>query len=124
MVSCHVGLGARQPRAGCEQFSGDSGCRSKVVGPPMTAKILRLIPPSVTSVPPVPSAWLDSVRFSSFCPSCNDTRSQFGYSPRALLRLLRRDRPIEASCAICSGFWSITVEERARLALMLEPAGS
>jgi hypothetical protein len=66
------------------------------------------------------SLLFDSARFSSLCPTCNDTRSQLGYSPRTLLRLLSRDRPIDAYCAICNGFWSISAEERVRLASDLE----
>jgi hypothetical protein len=88
----------------------------------MTAKIIRLTPPAVTIPTPPGPIFFDSARFSSLCPTCNDTRSQLGYSPRSLVRLLRRDRPIEAYCAVCNGNWPISPRERVRLASELELA--
>ena len=83
----------------------------------MTAKIISLL--SLSEMTPhtsPPAVWFESARFSAWCPTCNDTRAQLGYSPRTLSRLLRRDQPIEAHCVICHGLWAITARERARLA--------
>ena len=86
----------------------------------MTAKIVHLTPPATTTRTPPGSLFFDSARFSAWCPTCNDTRSQLGYSPRALLRLLSQRRPIEAYCVVCNGFWSISAQERVHLASELE----
>jgi hypothetical protein len=63
---------------------------------------------------------LESAPFMSLCPTCGDSRSQLGYSARTLVRLLDRNRPIEAYCAICRQSWAIDTRERVRLAGELE----
>jgi hypothetical protein len=91
----------------------------------MTAKIISLLSPA--EMPPhtsPPSARFESARFNAWCPTCNDTRTQLGYSPRTLSRLLRRDQPIEARCVICNGLWAITAPERVRLAAGLDRAAA
>jgi hypothetical protein len=86
----------------------------------MTAKIVQLTPSATPLRTSAASVLLASARFSSVCPTCNDSRSQLGYTARTLSRLLGRNRPIEAYCVICNGFWSICAEERARLAAELQ----
>ena len=88
----------------------------------MTAKIVQLTPSPTALRTSAASVLLDSARFSAMCPTCNDTRSQLGYTARTLSRLLGRNRPIQAYCVICNGFWSISAEERARLAAELQLA--
>jgi hypothetical protein len=96
----------------------------------MTAKIINLLSPSevtpseMTPHTNPPNTWFESARFNAWCPTCNDTRAQLGYSPRTLSRLLRRDQPIEAHCVICNGLWAITVPERVRLAAALDLAAA
>jgi hypothetical protein len=92
----------------------------------MSAKIISLLsssemtPEEMTPHASPPAVWMESARFNAWCPTCNDTRAQLGYSPRTLSRLLRRDQPIEARCAICRGLWAITTRERVRLAAGLD----
>ena len=62
---------------------------------------------------------LDSFRFPSLCPKCNDVRSQGGFGSRTLLRLLIRNQPIEAYCVVCDECWEISANERAALARRL-----
>ena len=85
----------------------------------MSAKIIPLLPllPLHSSFP---NTWQESARFDAFCPTCNDSRAQFGYSSRALSRLLTRGGPIEAHCVTCDGLWNITADERFRLATRLQ----
>jgi len=58
----------------------------------------------------------EAVPFTAMCPKCKDARSQRGYTPRSLFRLLGRDHPIEAYCVVCDQFWPISAEERRALA--------
>jgi hypothetical protein len=88
----------------------------------MTAKIVQLTPSPTSLRTSAASVLIDSARFSSVCPTCNDIRSQLGYTARTLSRLLGRNQPIEAYCAICNGFWSISAGERARLSAELQLA--
>ena len=82
----------------------------------MSETIPRFASSSRTAGPIADSLLFESGRFMSVCPQCKDVRSQLGYSPRALLRLLTRSRPIEAYCVVCDGFWPISDQERGRLA--------
>jgi hypothetical protein len=59
---------------------------------------------------------LEPESFPSVCPTCKDARLQAGYTRRSLLRLLLRNRPIDAYCVICNQYWPISVQERVRLA--------
>jgi hypothetical protein len=86
----------------------------------MTAKVIRLAVVSRRARHSPDSLFLESAPFSSMCPICKDSRSQLGYSARALVRLLYRNQPIEAHCVICSESWPIHHEERVRLAEELE----
>ena len=88
----------------------------------MTAKIIPLAVVNRRTRHQPDSLFLESAPFSSMCPTCKDSRSQSGYSARALVRLLYRDQPIEAHCAICGASWPIHHEERVRLAKELELA--
>jgi len=89
----------------------------------MTAKIIPLAVVSRRGRHQPDGLLLESAPFSSMCPTCKDSRSQLGYSARALVRLLYRDQPIEAHCVICSESWPIHHEERVRLAKELVFAG-
>jgi hypothetical protein len=82
----------------------------------MTAKIIPLAVVSRRVRHQSDSLFLESAHFSSMCPICKDSRSQLGYSARALVRHLYRDQPIEAHCVICRESWPIHHEERVRLA--------
>ncbi|MBV8145670.1 MAG: hypothetical protein JO184_11735 [Gammaproteobacteria bacterium] len=82
----------------------------------MTAQV---VPFAVLTAP----AWtrpdevlLQSARFVSTCPSCRDHRWQLRYSARALIRMLHREQPIEASCGVCDSSWPISEAERTRIA--------
>jgi hypothetical protein len=55
------------------------------------------------------------VAFASMCPNCAQMRSQPGYDCNSLLRLLSRGYPVEAYCAECDEFWSISASERGAL---------
>jgi len=59
------------------------------------------------------------VQFMSTCPKCGQMRTQFRYDRDSLLRLLERGYPMEAYCEDCDDFWSISVKERAGLAIVL-----
>jgi len=62
------------------------------------------------------NVWLDSIRVTSTCPTCNDLRDQGGFGSRALIRFLIDDHPIPAWCVVCGGRWEISEIERAELA--------
>ena len=85
----------------------------------MTATILRFASSSSRAWPDAESILFESVRFMSVCPQCKDLRSQLGYSPRALVRLLKGNRAIEACCVVCDGFWPVSDHERESLAAEL-----
>jgi len=55
------------------------------------------------------------VLFASTCPTCKRERSQDGYTVEALRRLLQGGYPIEAYCATCDEFWSISLHKRIEL---------
>jgi hypothetical protein len=86
----------------------------------MTAKIIRLPVTHNADWSQRDTPVLESAPFMSMCPTCKDSRSQLGYSARTLVRLLDRNRPIEACCAICNQSWPIDAQERRRLAEELE----
>ena len=46
--------------------------------------------------------------FLSMCPKCAQLRAQPGYDRNSLLRLLRNRYPVEAHCAACDEYWSIS----------------
>jgi hypothetical protein len=60
----------------------------------------------------------DSILFVSTCPECRREQAQ-KYSRAALRRLIGRAHPIEAYCAMCDGYWSLTILERAGLSAEL-----
>lgn len=65
------------------------------------------------------------VPFESTCPKCAQLRAQPGYDRSSLLRLLSGGYPVEAYCARCDEFWSISAKERAALvAAAIADAGS
>jgi hypothetical protein len=86
----------------------------------MTAKIIPLAVSGGRAGRNPDSIFLESAPFSAMCPICKDSRSQLGYSARALARRLNRDQPIEAHCVICNQLWPINARERMRLAEELE----
>ena len=55
------------------------------------------------------------VPFMSTCPKCAQVRPQRGYDRNSLLRLLRGGYPLDAYCAMCDEFWSVSAKERAAL---------
>ncbi len=55
------------------------------------------------------------IPFESICPKCAQVRPQRGFDRNSLLRLLSSGYPVEAYCAPCDEFWSITIKERAAL---------
>jgi hypothetical protein len=56
-----------------------------------------------------------SIPFASTCPKCAQVRPQRGYDNNSLLKLLNGGYPVEAYCAMCDEFWSISLKERAAL---------
>jgi hypothetical protein len=64
-----------------------------------------------------------SIPFASTCPKCAQVRPQCGYDNNSLLRLLNGGYPVEAHCAICDEFWSISLKERAALGAAAIAAG-
>jgi hypothetical protein len=56
-----------------------------------------------------------NVAFESMCPKCAQVQPQRGFDRNSLLRLLSRGYPVEAYCAMCDEFWSISAKERAVL---------
>jgi hypothetical protein len=61
------------------------------------------------------SCTIGSIPFASTCSRCAQVRPQRGYDNNSLLRLLNGGYPVEAHCAICDEFWSISLKERAAL---------
>jgi hypothetical protein len=104
-----VGLCRLEVCGVCECVGGECG--------EVTARIIRFsrvaaVPERASTDIPV----LDPESFSSVCPMCKDARVQAAYTRRSLLRLLLRNRPIDAYCVICNQYWPISAQERARLA--------
>jgi hypothetical protein len=85
----------------------------------MTDKIIHLASSAVNPWAHTDNTLLDSVVFMSTCPNCKVMCPQQNYGFRSLVRFLVSNHPIEAHCADCSVFWSITANERAELAWML-----
>jgi len=56
-----------------------------------------------------------NVPFESMCPKCAQFQPQRGFDRNSLLRLLSSGYPVEAYCATCDEFWSISAKERAVL---------
>ena len=66
-----------------------------------------------------------NVPFESMCPNCAQIQPQRGFDRNSLLRLLSSGYPVEAYCATCDGFWSISPTERAALvAATIEGGGT
>ena len=63
----------------------------------------------------------ESIFFAWSCPECGHQRPQRGLSRAALLRLLRAGHLIEAYCAACEAFWTVSPPERAAIAGELNP---
>ena len=83
----------------------------------MTARITRLSRvAAVTGRASTDMPVLEPESFCSVCPACQDARVQGGYTRTSLLRLLLRNRPIDAYCVMCNQYWPISAQERARLA--------
>jgi hypothetical protein len=49
------------------------------------------------------------------CPKCGQERPQTGYVPEELALLLTSGADIEAYCAGCDSYWSLSTEERVDL---------
>ena len=65
------------------------------------------------------------VLFESMCPKCAQIQPQHGFDRNSLLRLLSGGYPVEAYCAPCDEFWSISAKERAALvAATIEGGGN
>ena len=64
-----------------------------------------------------------NVPFESMCPKCAQVRPQRGFDRNSLLRLLGSGYPVEAHCALCDEFWSISAKERAALVAATVTAG-
>jgi hypothetical protein len=56
-----------------------------------------------------------AVPFLSECPKCGHERAQTGYVPEELALLLSSGAEIEAYCANCDAYWSLSTEERVDL---------
>ena len=58
---------------------------------------------------------MPGIAFASTCPSCKRQRPQDGFTLAVLARLLKGGYPIEAYCAACNEFWSISLQKRIEL---------
>jgi len=65
----------------------------------------------------------DTIPFVSVCPQCFQDRLQQLYSRRVLDGFLKDDHAIEAYCAECEQFWSISPNERSALVRLLAVLG-
>jgi hypothetical protein len=61
----------------------------------------------------------EAIPFLATCPKCKHQRPQDGYIRGDLLKLLSDGDPVEAYCATCDDFWSLSRHERSRLATAL-----
>ena len=61
----------------------------------------------------------EAIPFLATCPKCKHRRPQDGYMRGELLKLLSDGQPVEAYCATCDDFWSISRQECSRLATAL-----
>jgi hypothetical protein len=68
------------------------------------------------------SSMHQSIPFTSTCPKCCAHQPQRGFSRSALDRLIKGGHPIEAYCAACDEFWSVSAEERREIADRLASA--
>jgi hypothetical protein len=59
------------------------------------------------------------ITFVSTCPACGSQRSQNGYTPRAIARLLERSHTIDAYCVPCDVLWPISADERRAMARLI-----
>jgi hypothetical protein len=62
------------------------------------------------------------VLFVATCPKCRRPVLQHGYSRVLLFAYLDVEHEIEAYCAACDEFWSISAEERRGIVGALAPA--
>lgn len=65
----------------------------------------------------------ESIPFVSTCPNCRQPQPH-KFSRAALLRLLNGGYPIEAYCAMCDEFWSISRAERVAITMQCSIGGS
>jgi hypothetical protein len=65
----------------------------------------------------------EAIPFLATCPKCKHQRPQDGYIRGDLLKLLDEGHPVEAYCATCDDFWSISRQECSRLATVLMGLG-
>jgi hypothetical protein len=61
----------------------------------------------------------EAIPFLATCPKCKHQRPQDGYIRGDLLKLLSDAQPVDAYCATCGNFWSISPQECSRLATAL-----
>jgi hypothetical protein len=54
--------------------------------------------------------------FASACPSCGRQKLRYGYTRRALTKLIESRQIIGAYCLECDVVWPVTPEERALIA--------
>ena len=61
--------------------------------------------------------------FAERCPHCNREQAQEGYTVAELMKLLSGPHPIEAYCAYCAEFWTVSAEKRVELGEIVAAAG-
>ena len=57
----------------------------------------------------------EALVFSAKCPQCGREQLQDGFTVADLMRLLYGGYPIEAYCAFCNAFWTVSVQKRVEL---------
>jgi len=61
--------------------------------------------------------------FAERCPHCNREQAQEGYTVGELMKLLSGPHPIEAYCAYCDEFWTVSAQKRVELGEIVAAAG-
>jgi hypothetical protein len=71
---------------------------------------------SATTTPSFASAERRTSKPSNFvstCPVCGQVRVQYGYSRRALVRLIEKGQIIDGYCGTCDVVWGVSAQEPA-----------
>jgi hypothetical protein len=61
--------------------------------------------------------------FAERYPHCNREQAQEGYTVGELMKLLSGPHPIEAYCAYCDEFWTVSAQKRVELGEIVAAAG-
>ena len=56
-----------------------------------------------------------AIAFAATCPQCKREQLQDGFTVADLMRLLYVGYPVEAYCAFCCEFWTVSLQKRVEL---------